>query len=195
MKKLIGSILLLFFFFTSSNAQFDANNLFGGANIAFAKPIGDFSEYAKGGISYNVLGGYRLTEKLGVGLEYGSAATVALDDSLSGVFGLNIYGLNSLLVKGWYRFTTEGFRPYVGLGIGGAQVAEPDVTIGDDTIEGAKRIGLGANVELGFNIKGFNLSYSFNVSGKGPAEPVFNPNIKDLSMNYHRFAAGYVYNF
>lgn len=201
MKKLIVSTLMLLFVCTISNAQFEMEKLFGGANVAFAKPVGDFSTYAKGGFSYNVLGGYQVTEKIGVGLEYGSAVTAAIDTTLeSGLLGVNLYGLNSLLAKGWYRFTTGTVRPYVGLGIGGARIAEPDYTFTDVnneevTVEGAKRIGLGANIELGINIKGFNLSYSYNISGKGPKEPVFNENIKDLSMNYHRFAAGYVYNF
>jgi len=196
MKKLILSVAMLAFFFTSSHAQFDVEKLFGGANVAFAKPLGDFSEFAKGGFSYNVLGGYQLTDNLGVGLEYGSAATVALSDSItSGILGVNIFGLRSVLAKGWYRFTTGTVRPYVGLGIGAGQVAEPDITVGTDVTKGGKRWGLGANVELGLNIKGFNLSYSFNVNGKAPSEPVFSPGVKDLSVNYHRFAAGYIYNF
>lgn len=196
MKKLILSVVMLTFFFTSSQAQFEVEKLFGGANIAFAKPLGDFSDYAKGGFSYNVIAGYQLTENLGIGIEYGSAVTAAIDTTLeTGLFGLNAYGLQSFLAKGWYRFSTGTVRPYVGIGIGGARVSEPDITIGTDIVEGAKRIGFGANVELGLNIKGFNLSYSFNVSGKSPKEPVFNPNVADLSVNYHRFAAGYIYNF
>lgn len=202
MKKLIVSILMLTFFFTSSNAQFDVDKLFGGANLAFAKPVGEFSDYAKGGFSYNVIAGYQLTEKLGVGIEYGNAVTAAIDTTLeNGIFGLSAFGLQSFLAKGWYRFSTGNVRPYVGVGIGAAQIAEPDITFTDAstneevTVEGAKRTGLGANVEIGLNIKGVNLSYSYNISGKGPKEPNFSPGIKDLNLNYHRFAVGYVYNF
>ncbi len=203
MKKLILSVAMLAFFFTSSQAQFDIEKLFGGANIAFAKPVGDFSEVAKGGLSYNILGGYQLTEKLGVGLEYGEALTVGVEkdsagvDITSGIFGAQIFGLRSILAKGWYRFATGNVRPYVGAGIGGAQVAEPDIEDGNGNVivAGAKRWGLGASIELGINIKGFNLSYSFNVNGKGPKDAVFNSDIADLSVNYHRFAAGYIYNF
>lgn len=196
MKKLLYSILFIVLFFQTSQAQFDADKIFAGANVAYARPIGDFQEYAKGGFSYNALAGYDIAENFGVGIEYGSAATVALDDSLStGILGVNIYGLRSFIAKGWYRFGSNNFKPYVGLGVGLAQVAEPDFTSGTTTIKGAKRIGLGANVELGLNFSGFNLSYSFNVSGKGPKEPVFNENVADLNLNYHRFAAGYIYNF
>ncbi len=203
MKKLILSVAMLAFFFTSSQAQFNIEKLFGGANIAYAKPIGDFSDVAKGGLSYNILGGYQLTDNLGVGLEYGRALTVGIEkdsagvDISSGIFGAQIFGLQSIQAKGWYRFTTGTVRPYVAAGVGAAQVAEPDATDADGnvTLAGAKRWGLGASVELGVNINGFNLSYSFNVNGKGPEEPVFNADVKDLSVNYHRFAAGYIYNF
>jgi len=203
MKKLILSVAMLAFFFSSSHAQFEVEKLFGGANIAFAKPIGDFSEVAKGGLSYNILGGYQLTEKLGVGLEYGEALTVGIARDSNGVeisegiFGAQIFGLRSILAKGWYRFSTGTVRPYVGAGIGAAQVSEPDAedANGNVTLAGAKRWGLGASIELGINIKGFNLSYSFNVNGKGPKEAVFNSDIADLNVNFHRFAAGYIYNF
>lgn len=197
MKKLILSVAMLAFFFTSSNAQFDVEKLFGGANIAFAKPVGDFSDVANGGISYNILAGYQLTDNLGVGLEYGEALTAGVEkdsagvDISSGIFGAQLFGLRSIQAKGWYRFTTGTVRPYVAAGIGAAQVAEPD----SDIVKGAKRWGLGASVELGVNINGFNLSYSFNVNGKGPKEPVFNANVADLAVNYHRFAVGYIYNF
>ena len=197
MKKLILSVAMLAFFFSTSQAQFDMEKLFGGANIAFAKPVGEFAEVANGGLSYNILGGYQLTDNLGVGLEYGEALTAGIErdssgvDITSGIFGAQLFSLRSIQAKSWYRFTTGTVRPYVAAGIGAAQVAEPD----GDTVKGAKRWGLGASVELGVNINGFNLSYSFNVNGKGPKEAVFNANIEDLNVNYHRFAAGYIYNF
>lgn len=196
MKNFFLITLFSLSFVFSANAQFDAENLFGGVNAAYANPIGDFSEFAKGGFSYNVVVGYRLTDNLGVGVEYGSALTAALDTTLtSGLFGIQLYGLNSYLAKGWYRFSTGSVRPYVGLGVGVARVAEPDVTVGTETVEGAKRMGLGGNIELGVNLKGFNISYGFNLSGKVAEEPIFVANAADLPVSYHRFALGYVYNF
>lgn len=203
MKKLILSVAMLAFFFTSSQAQFDMEKLFGGGNISFIKPVGDFSSVANGGISVNLFGGYHLTEKLGVGLEYAEGITAGIEkdstgvDITKGIFGAQLFGLRSIQAKSWYRFTTGTVRPFVAAGIGAAQVAEPDATDadGDVTIAGAKRWGLGASVEVGVNINGFNLSYSFNVNGKGPKEAVFNSNIADVGVNFHRFAAGYIYNF
>lgn len=194
MKTFLLTGLLSCLFIFSAHAQFEFGNIFGGANLAYAKPIGNFSEFAKGGISYNTVLGYHLTENIGVGIEYGGAVTAAIDDG--GGFDIYLYGLSNYLAKGWYSPTTGAFRPYVGLGLGLSKVAEPDVTIGDDpTIEGAKRVGLGANLELGLNIKGFNLFYSFNHSGKVAKEPVFFEEAANLAVNYHRFGIGYIYNF
>jgi len=206
MKNLLLLVLTISFTFLSiqnteaqsrkkkSKSGFQIENLFGGGNLAFAKPIGDFNQYAKGGFSYNIVVGYKLTEKLGVGIEYGSALTAAIDTAASGLFGVNLYGLNSYLAKGWYRFTEGKIRPYAAIGLGLARVQEPDLTIGTETVLGAKRSGFGANAELGVNILGVNLSYSFNLSGRSPEEPVIN-GAADLAVNYHRFAIGYIVNF
>jgi len=192
-------ILLIILIFPNNKCNannFDLENIYWGANIAWVTPIGDFNEHAKGGIGGNTLIGYKLTEKLGLGIELGGAATGAFDESMnSGFFGLNFYGLQSLLVKSMYRFSTETFRPYVGVGAGLAKVAEPTVIIGTEEIEGASRFGLGANAELGLNIKGFNMAYSFNLSGKAPKDGLFNPNANDLTVNFHRITMGYIRNF
>ena len=143
--------------------------------------------------------GYRIQDNIGVGVEYGAAITAAISpDSLqTGILGINLFGLNSYLAKGWYQFgDSDVIKPYASVGLGLSRVSEPDVTSGTNTIvEGQKRIGLGANFELGVNIKSFNLSYGFNVSGKAPKEPVFTAGVADLGVNYHRFGLGYIYNF
>ncbi|MBK7427535.1 MAG: hypothetical protein IPI60_11165 [Saprospiraceae bacterium] len=79
MKRYLLFIAFIAFSMSSANAQFEAGKLFGGANLGYASPIGDFSEYAKGGLAYNLLAGYQFTEKLSAGIEYSSAVTVALD--------------------------------------------------------------------------------------------------------------------
>ncbi len=194
MKKFILSIFCSLVLLASANAQFDVENLFGGVNIGYAKPMGGFSDYAKGGFAYNAEAGYKLKENLGVGVMYQGVITAAIDsDSLSGLIGLNLYGLESYLAKGWYTFTDGKVKPYAALGLGLAKVAEPDITINSQTIEGAKRFGFGANVELGVTFSGFNVSYSFNMGGRSPKEGVFNGG-DDLSVMYHYFGIGYLYN-
>ena len=196
MKNLFSILTLVVIATFSANAQFSINKLFGGASVGYAKPIGDFSEYAKGGLTYSLAGGYHLTEKIGVGLEYNSATTAALDqDGSTGLFGVNLYSLTSVLAKGWYQFTESKMRPYAAVGLGFGNVSEPDVTIGEDTTVGSVGGGFGANLELGVNFKGVNLAYSFNVSGKASKDPVFNDDIAGLGANYHRFSVGYLYNF
>ncbi len=176
------------------HAQFDASNLFGGLTVGYAKPVGDFSDHAKGGLAWDIDLGYRLTEQLAVGVHYGAAVTAAISEG-SGVLGLENYALQSWLARGWYLLGTNKVKPFVGLGLGFSNVAEPDVTISGVTTEGAKRSGLGAMGELGLALGDFILSYSYHMCGKSPEDPVINGAPADLAVNYHRFAVGYLYNF
>lgn len=194
MKKLLF-ILCLALLSQISNAQFDLNKVSAGFTVGYAKPLGDFSEYAKGGFAYQLIGSYDLTKELALGLEYSAALTAALDSDLTGIFGLNIYGLQTLQLKSWYVFSEKRVSPYAGLGLGLARFTEPDVTINETTVEGSRRSGLGASGEVGLRIGGFQMSYAYVMNGKTSKEPVFNPNIVDLPIHYHRIALGYIYQF
>lgn len=196
MKKLIFTITFTFTLLTVGQAQFDIDNLFGGANIGYAKPLGAFSDYAKGGLTYNAVIGYKITENFSAGVEYSSAITAAIDTSLTtGILGVNIYGLTGYYAKAWYKFKEGTFQPYASVALGVANFEEPEITSGTSTIKGANRLGFGANAELGFTIKNFNVSYAFVLGGKAPKEPVFNTNIADVGITYHKFSLGYIYNF
>lgn len=178
---------------TAGNAQFDIDNLFGGANVGYAKPLGDVSEFIKGGLTYNVVLGYKLNENFAVGVEYASAITLAIDTTDGGsIIGGNIYGLRGYYAKAWYKFMEGTFQPYAAVGLGLAQFEEPDW---GSTGENQKRTGFGANLELGLAINNFNLSYAFVLGGKAVEESVFVPGLADLSVNYHKFSLGYIYNF
>ncbi len=200
MKKFLLSLVMALGFLASSQAQFDAENLFGGANIGYTRPIGDFSEFAKGGFYWNAEGGYKLMENLGVGLQIQSSIVGAIDsEDGSGLFGLNLYGLNSYMAKGWYTFTDSNVKPYGALGVGLARVAEPDFTVTDSdgnqsTVKGARSTGLASNVELGVSFKGFNISYNFNVGGKSPDQAIINGAEGGVWVLYHTFNIGYIYN-
>ncbi len=111
MKKLFATTLFLFIFIFSVKAQ-SKGDFFGGASLAYAKPTGDFSNFANGGLSYRTMVGVYLSEKLGVGLEYGGAITASLDNSgSSGIFGLELYGLSSYLAKTMVSFFHRNFSP------------------------------------------------------------------------------------
>jgi len=198
MKKLSILLVTILLVTTTTKAQFEIENLFGGGNLAYAVPTSDFSEYAKGGIAYNTVIGYDITEKVAVGIEYGGALTAGFDETIStGLFGINLYGLSNYMIKGWYKFSENKVKPYTALGLGLSNVAEPDITIQGQTIEGAGRLGFGANAELGVSLAGFNISYSFNIAGRTPKEEdaIFNPIASDLPVNYHRIGIGYIYSF
>lgn len=193
MKTFLFTALFSLTLTFSAQAQFDFGRIFGGANLAYAKPIGEFSQFAAGGIAYNTVLGYKLTDHVNVGVEYGGALTLSVDDTND--LEIYLYGLSNYLAKGWYSPLDGGFRPYVGVGLGLAKVSEPDVQIQNELTRGAERVGIGANIELGLNIKGFNLAYTFNRSGKVAKNPVFFENVSNLGVNYHRFGIGYVFNF
>jgi hypothetical protein len=78
MKKLTLLAVLAVLFITQINAQLEFEKIFGGVNIGYAKPLGKFTDYAKGGLTYNAVVGYKLTENVYVGGEYVSVLTVAL---------------------------------------------------------------------------------------------------------------------
>ena len=178
------------------SAQFDFENVFGGASLGYAKPTGDFEEFAKGGFTYTIVAGYKLTDNLSVGIEYGSAVTASIDTTLSsGILGLESYGLNNYFLRGWYKFLDGGFKPYASVGLGLSTVEEPDVTSGGNTVEGQSRAGFGADLELGVAIKNFTLSYSYVLGGSTPENPTFSTRSGDTSVGYHRFQVGYLYNF
>lgn len=187
------------------NAQFDWGNIFGGADFGYSKPMGDFSNYAKGGLTWDTHVGYKLTDNIGVGGAYIGGFGAAFDgDGGTGLFGVNVYSMSSYLAKGWYKFSDKNVSPYAGLGAGIGRVSEPDyeITTTDgagntttQTIIGSKQSGLALNVELGLTIKRFNLAYSFNMSGKVSDDPTLNKEVAGQLVNYHRITMGYMINF
>lgn len=196
MKKILLIALLSFALANTSSAQFEFENIFGGATIGYAKPLGDFSEYAKGGFAYEGHLGYNLNDNLAVGIEYSATITAAIDPSGStGLLGVNLYGLSNYFAKGWYYFLEDDFKPYAAVGLGASLFAEPDLTVNEEVFPGAKRTGFGGLGELGFFFNGFNLSYGFVYGGNTAKEPVYNDQIANKPIMYHRFMIGYTYRF
>lgn len=190
MKKLFLSAVFACTFFTLAFSQFEMENLYGGVTFGWAQPVGKFTEIANGGLNYNIEAGYRIMDKLGVGIEYSASATLGIGDN-----GLNIYGETSYLAKANYRFLDRRFSPYAGLGLGLGQVSEPDLTINDVTTEGATAFGFSTVIEAGLDIYGVILAYRFNYSGNTPKEPVYNVNGANIPVTMHQFVVGYVYKF
>lgn len=200
MKKYLFSLIFAFGLITSAQAQFDVDKLFGGVHLGYTKPIGDFSDFAKGGLYFNGVLGYKLKESIWVGGLYQASLTGAVDaEGDSGIFGINIYSLDSYLLKAWYTFSQGNVKPYASIGLGLASVSEPDIEGTDAdgnpvTISGAKRTGLGGQLEIGLMMNSFNISYSFNMGGKTP-EAQLNGAQESLDVFYHSFSLGYTYYF
>ena len=196
MTRFLLSLALALLTTLSLSAQFEGDRLFGGATLGYASPTGDFDELADGGLTYTVVGGYKLTNRLAAGFEYGNAITAGVANDLgTGVLGIESYGLTNYFLRGWYTFKDGSFAPYASVGLGLASIEEPDVTINDTTVEGTSRTGFGGDLEIGFNLKNFNVSYTYVLGGKTPEMPAFNPNGGDLGVSYQRFQIGYIYNF
>lgn len=187
MKNLILFLLCSFAIVGTTNAQFEFDNFYGGATFGWAQPIGKFTEVASGGLCYNLEAGYRIIDKLGVGLEYANSATV--DASVGNGLELNIYGVSQILIKANYRLFNRKFSPYGGLGLGYSRVSEPTI----QNIVGAKRGGFGTVLEAGLDIYGVILAYRFNYGGSTPKEPVINTSAGNLPVTMHQFVVGYVY--
>lgn len=190
MKKLLLSVLFACTFVSMAFSQFEIENLYGGTTFGWAQPIGKFTEIANGGLNYNIEAGYRIMDKLGVGLEYSSSATLGIGDS-----GVNIYGESSYLAKANYRFLDRRVSPYAALGLGLGRVSEPDLTINGETTVGAKAWGFSTVLEAGLDIRNFIVAYRFNYTGNTPKEPVFNPNGANIPVTMHQFVVGYIYKF
>lgn len=214
MKKLIVSVLFLSFLSTFSFTQSSdeiagkvasaVSRLYMGGDFNYNKMTGDFSNYAKDGISFNAWMGLRIKENFDLSVSYGYLQNKVIKNDQQGeIDGLEVYGSRILLLKGWYFLTgpDNPLRPYIGLGIGGGVFTEPDIIIADPTIsesvivKGQKSTGLAGNVEVGLNFKGFKLSYNYNLSGKAPSAPVSNLNIKNLGIHSHSFGIGYNWYF
>ncbi len=194
MKRIFFSIITMLFILASAHAQFSAADLFGGANIGYSKPVKDIKDYAKAGVTFNIEAGYKVRENLGIGLMYQRAFTGGIDsDTLIVIDNITNYNLESFLIKGWYTLAEEEVKPYIGLAAGIARVSEPDVTTNTGTTEGTNRIGLGASLEVGILLRGFNVSYSFNLAGKTPENSVLRGG-GDINVLYHYFGIGYIYN-
>ena len=196
MTRFFLFLSLLFVAGAPLSAQFDFEKLYGGALLGYADPVGDFEQFADGGFTYTVVAGYKLTDRLSVGIEYASVAAGGIsDDDNSGILGgLEAYGLNNYFVRGSYKLLTGGFAPFVSAGLGLASITEPDVTTSAGTVEGGSATGFGADLELGLSIKGFQLSYSYVIGGNTPEETAFTDR-DQVSIGYNRFQLGYVYNF
>ena len=117
MKKVLLIAAVALFSISAANAQFRA-----GFGLGYAIPSGDIADFTSGGLTFNIEGAYAVTENIDAGILL----------QFDGLIGADIEGTNtsagalaigSYLENGKYYFTTEGFRPYVGLGLGLASVS------------------------------------------------------------------------
>ena len=167
MRKL--SALLLCLVGISASAQefkpFKVN-----VSLGYAKPTG---KGASAGFLFALEPKYSLNDnlELGVRLESAIVARAVAFNNQTG--DAEVKGLGSYLLTGNYFFSTENFRPYVGVGAGLYTVAGTTVTVINGTVnedyavEAESKFGFMGRA--GFKAGHFNLSVEYNAIPKSSA--------------------------
>lgn len=193
MKKVLtvlGVVGLFLVFTNGANAQFDRITL--GTDFGWANLQSKVADAGSGGFNWNLHGHYGLTENIKVGLEYNTAAILAVDDDNDDLTSISGWGVHSYSAKGWYYFMTGKFKPYAGVGLGMSRIVEPDFS--EDLI-GKTRLGFNGNAELGLQFGGVYIAYRFHFGAKTAKELAYFTDFNDVGMNSQNFVIGYRYGF
>lgn len=137
MKKLMMLMLAVILMAGFSSQSFGQIKI--GANAGIGLPMGDFGDGYKMGFGGSVEGKYFLNDKIAVGASIGYYSFTLKDEMLTILqsFSESItdskYTVMPILATVDYYFATEGFKPYVGAGVGlySAKIKVSDSKLGD----------------------------------------------------------------
>lgn len=197
--KTIFSFIATLAMTCSLMAQTQSHTISIGGGFGGSTLTGELGENGSIGLSYFLEANYFFNEKLSAGIEFNSSAIGYSDDSSA--FGFSAYGSALYLVKGEYHFFTSKVSPYVGLGLGLANIATPEITSTDSNgneqviTPSESTINFALSPRIGVAFGNFCLDVSFNVAGKTPQTEGFNVDESDLPFNYWIFGLRYVYPF
>jgi hypothetical protein len=149
MKKLMTivlAIVLIAGFTSTTKAQISI-----GAKAGIALPMGTFGDAVGLGFGGSAIGEYAINENMAVGLNIGyytfSGKTIA-------GFDMPSYSIIPILADFKYFLQTEGFRPYVGAGIGMYMSSMADYTMTmfgtTVTVPGGSTSDFGFSPKVGF---------------------------------------------
>lgn len=159
MKKITSVLCFVLFAAIAVNAQ-EFKKFRVGVGAGYAIPGG---EGAKGGVCFYAEPGYRVNDALLVGLRLESALVVrGFSESVDGTDDLDIAGIGSYTVNGQYYFSNEGFRPFVGVGLGLFSLAAVRVDGVDEDIA-ASETKFGFYPRVGFDAGHFTLQLEYNL--------------------------------
>jgi hypothetical protein len=116
------------------------------------------------GVLFDLEPAYRVSDAFAIGLRWESAGLAKEDlDGLE----LGVSALQSYTINGKYYLSSEGFRPYVGAGIGVFSTASVNVGVGSSTLEIGGGSKIGFYPRIGFDSGHFNINIDYNIVGDG----------------------------
>jgi outer membrane protein W len=168
MKKAV-LLLLCLVAFSASAQEFKPFKV--NLSLGYAKPLG---AGASAGFLLALEPKYSLNDNLELGLRLESAIVARAFSYQNQTGDAEVKGLGSYLLTGNYFFSTENFRPYVGVGAGLYTVAGTTVTIVNGqandnyVVQGETKFGLMGRA--GFKAGHFNLSVEYNAVPKSSSK-------------------------
>jgi outer membrane protein W len=160
MKKITTVVAIILFAAVAVNAQ-EFKKFRVGIGAGYAKPGGEGSG---GGVMWALEPGYRVTDQILANLRIEGAAVIrGTADATSA--SLEVAGIRSYTLNGQYFFSTNDFRPFVGVGVGMFSLAAAKIEATSSGSAGeaaAAETKFGFYPRLGFDFKHFNITIDYN---------------------------------
>jgi hypothetical protein len=167
MKKLSMLFALVMLISVAANAQ-EFKKFRWNLGLGYAIPSGTG---AKGGVLVHSEPGYRVSDQLLVGLRMEFAGMVrGYSEGIESDIDVSFAG--SYALTGQYYFNNNGFRPFVGAGVGIFSLASVSAltTEDGDVYAGASGSKIGFFPRVGFDAGHFNLALEYNLVGNSKLE-------------------------
>ena len=162
------------------NAQ-EYNPIKVGIAVGYASPSD-----GGGGILFDLEPAYRLKDEIAIGFRFEAAAMAR---AIGGV-ETSVSGNTSFTLNGIYYLMNDGFRPYVGLGLGLYNLAAASVA----GAAAASTSKLGFYPRIGIDINHFNINIDYNIIPATKPDVVIGsfPDIKNsyLGLRIGAFISG-----
>jgi hypothetical protein len=161
MKKITTVLFLILFAAVAVSAQeFKKFRVGLGGGYAMASGTG-----AKGGILFYLEPAYRVTDQIMVGLRLEGAAMIRgyAEDVTTSSVSASVSGAQGLF--GQYYFNNNGFRPFVGLGLGLNKIATAAAAFNGEAYAAIDESKFGFFPRVGFDAGHFTLSLDYNLIG------------------------------
>jgi hypothetical protein len=182
MKKITTVICLLMVVALSANAQ-EFKKFRVGVGAGYAIPGGTG---AKGGVLIYLDPAYRISDQILAGARFEFAGMIRgfSDDVNTSTLDVSFAGSNTLF--GQYYFNNNGFRPFVGVGLGLFNVTSGTVSSsnGGDTYAAVDESKFGFYPRIGFDAGHFTVSLDYNLVGASKSKSINSNNEIETKNSY-----------